>query len=239
MKASSLLLFTSKGICIAFLLLFILNFSGYGQNLITNTQAGITTESTEKTTPNRIATWVQHEKAHAIPTTANLFQIRSSKENTDFQSEVRTAVYLDLEQDMLAELSKTQPELLVFNVPVAKNKSFELELLKVDNVTADFQLRTSEGENITQAEIGGVFYRGIVKNDTRSLAALSIFPDHLQLVIADRADNYVLAALPSDEASKNEYVLYAERDLLGRPKAECLAETKVEQFKGTDLKKYN
>ncbi|MEM0994496.1 MAG: M12 family metallo-peptidase [Bacteroidota bacterium] len=221
-------------------LFFLLIFQArlHGQNLIKDTQAGIAPKTLGTATPNRVAEWLKAEHLQNAPTAITLFDITKQNQALDYQAEVEEAVYLTLSKRQLAKLMEADAKTLSLTVPVAKNRSFQLELAKVELVAEKFTVETSSGSNLTQEEIGGVFYRGIVKDNQRSIAALSVFPDHLQLIIADRAGNYVLAPLPSEKAFDNKYVLYAEQDLIGREKSECKVEVVEEDFVGVELKKF-
>jgi hypothetical protein len=222
------------------LLLLLLTLSGtaVGQNLIKNTQAGVVEKVPQK--PNRIAEWLATQQSGST-TDVQLFDLTKRYQQPNHEAHVKEAVYLTIDEDQLMQLTTEQPKTITLSIPVAKDRMFDVELALAENVADDFLVKTSGGKTFTQAEIGGVFYRGIVKGDGQSIVALSVFPDYLQLVIGDKDGNYVVAKLPNEKRRTDRYVLYAENDLLNLEKSECKAELKKEEgeeIEGVDLRKF-
>jgi hypothetical protein len=61
----------------------------------------------------------------------------------------------------------------------------------------------------------GIYYKGIIKGDNNSIAAISIFEDKVMGVISNAAGNYNLGEIKNESSSFNEdYILYNDADLL-------------------------
>ena len=195
------------------------------QDLIERAKRGISLEN--NTVPNRIAEWIATEKQQTNLQPIELFEIDEAIKYEKYAGKVKDAVYLLPTKGKLEALVLAKPQAITLNIPVGKGTSFDLELAQVNNIANDFVAETSEGKFITNTEIGGVFYRGIVKGKPNSIVALSVFPTHVRALISDESGNYVLAEL--SEEKKQTYVLYNDKKLLNRTPMECLVneETKV------------
>lgn len=122
---------------------------------------------------------------------------------------VSNALYLQLNKNMLDDLHKKHTSNITLEVPVTNGHNFELELTRVDITTDDYALQINKGERQPHKP-SGVFYRGIIKNDSNSLVAVSVYKNHIRGLITDDTGNYVLGKLKDNE---DAYILYKDKDL--------------------------
>ena len=86
------------------------------------------------------------------------------------------------------------------------------------NITREaFNIKTASGKEMP-LPMDALFYRGIVKNDPNSFAALSIYKSELRILIADRGGNYVVA---KTETTNEEYILYNDHNLKVERQLNC------------------
>lgn len=130
----------------------------------------------------------------------------------------------DLNVSASESLLQEKAEALTLPLPDGKGGMVELELIKVDIFAPGFSVKTSMPTNEPLDESLGVHYRGIVKGNDRSLAAISIFKDEVMGFYSTEANgNFILGRLGGDNLT-NKHVLYAERDLKVSSEFSCSTE---------------
>ncbi len=135
------------------------------------------------------------------------------------QESVRDGSVLRLDTAALERLRAEAPKAVTLVLP-AVDGTVELELVKVQVVTPDFTVVTSDSNGQAVPYEGGVHYRGVVKGDGSSLAAVSVFADEVMGFYRSARGTVVLGRLGGDNA-RNDHVLYAERDLRGEKAFSC------------------
>ena len=145
-----------------------------------------------------------------------------SQERTDFQNVVENATILQPDFDVLKQLRETAPLTLTFTLPNAYGENFELELVQVDLLAAGFTLGTL-GENAQEnvSYQSGIHYRGIVRGNPNSLAAVSVFSDGIMAMLTDETGSYQLGKL--EDGSEN-HILYRTEDLKAKSPFTCAAD---------------
>jgi hypothetical protein len=115
--------------------------------------------------PNFVGEWYQRISQGKSPVRADVF----SKKQSDFAKTKRYNLKANINQ--LNSIMNTKPEVVTLIIPYG-DKSYTLNLAKVE-VTADqFNVRTSEGGQVNHDK--GVQYRGIVDNNPAHIASLSL-----------------------------------------------------------------
>ena len=144
---------------------------------------------------------------------------------------------LDLDKSILNAISKNAPQSFRMKLPNLKNKeSLELDLVQVDIFSSDFEVtRGSDGQAVDVNR--GLHYRGVVKGDSRSVVAISIFKDEVMGIISNDDGNLVLGKLKGTNWS-DEHVLYNDKDVLQDHHFECATEDDGIGYKPKDLE-YN
>jgi len=187
-------------------LCLILASSVMGQDLIEATQSGLTT--VKKHTVNQIAEHVAAHKTTGNFAPASLFTIASSQLKTHYEDDVEDAVYLHLDREAVSQLNHKRRDYLTLNIPVSDTKAFQVELIKVDILSDNFQVKTNDGKVIYTDDVPGVFYRGIIKGDLNSTVSFSIFNNHIQGLISDDNGNYTLGKVKN---LSDTYILHNDR----------------------------
>ncbi|MEM1120182.1 MAG: zinc-dependent metalloprotease [Bacteroidota bacterium] len=124
-----------------------------------------------------------------------LFNFDDQSQNlVDASGTVKDAVYLDIDQSVVADLLADHPKQFSLAVPVNAKSSIALDLVEVTITSFDFEVELSSG-NTPPSWKEAVFYRGIIRGNTNSWAAISIFDGQLTGLIADEYGNYILGAV--------------------------------------------
>jgi hypothetical protein len=127
----------------------------------------------------------------------------------------------DLDKAAAATLLREQSPSLTLPLPDGGGGTLELELVRVDIFAPGFSVATSKPTDENVAEGLGVHYRGIVKGDERSLAAVSVYKNEVMGFYSTEAGgNSVLGRLGGTNPY-DKHVLYAERDLLSSSTFSC------------------
>lgn len=130
-------------------------------------------------------------------------------------------VVLQLDNAFIDEILDDAPEQFTLSIPYTNNQILEIELVQVNPFTDDFQVTDSKDEQALEIDLG-IHYRGIVKGDVRSIAALSIFEGELMgLFSSDDMGNLVLGKLDGAEYTRGEHVLYDDKNILSEMPIDC------------------
>jgi hypothetical protein len=135
--------------------------------------------------------------------------------------EVEVHDLLQIDQNALSVLLRQQPQSMTFTVPSSfRNAGLELELVKVDLFAPDFQVTEATTGAAANVDLG-IHYRGVVKGQPHSIAAISFFENDVMGVISTDADgNMVLGKLQGNR-NQDLYILYPDKELLANLELEC------------------
>ncbi|MCC6459503.1 MAG: fibronectin type III domain-containing protein [Saprospiraceae bacterium] len=132
------------------------------------------------------------------------------------------AQFLSLDPAQLASAIPHLPTALTLQL-VYQDEILTLDLLETNIQTADFSVVTSSSDGRPVSVLPGRHYRGVLRGDGRSLAALSFFQDEIMgLISDDQHGNLVLGKL-ENPLNRSEYILYSDRELSTRPGFSCEA----------------
>ncbi|MEQ8706668.1 MAG: M12 family metallo-peptidase [Phaeodactylibacter sp.] len=127
---------------------------------------------------------------------------------------------LEMRDEIVQQLHAEQPDQITFALPSTHRNQLEIELVKVNLFTDDFQVTDSQTEAPAEVDYG-VHYRGVIKGEETSVASLSVFEDGMMGLFSSNATgNLVLGQL---EGNRNEarYILYNDSDVLQQMAYEC------------------
>lgn len=127
---------------------------------------------------------------------------------------------LEMRDEVVQQLHAEQPDRITFALPSTHRSGLEIELVKVDLFTDDFQVTDSQTETAADVDYG-VHYRGIIKGASGSIASLSVFEDGVMgLFSPATGGNFVLGKL---EGNRNEarYILYNDKEVLQQMAYDC------------------
>lgn len=148
--------------------------------------------------------------------------LQASNERVDLKDEApRTYELLELAPEAYSQLLAQQPDRMTLNVPSETYPGLQLELVRVDIFAEGFQVVESQ----TQQPAGvsyGLHYRGIVRGDESSIAALSFFEngDIMGIVSAEATGNLVLGQL-QERSHQGLFILYRDQDVLQQMAYDC------------------
>lgn len=117
-----------------------------------------------------------------------------------------------LETSGLRSAFQDKKKAVAFSLPYRENY-LELELIEVNILAENFKVTSADGMEVPYNP--GVYYRGIVKGDPNSIAAISIFEDEIFGVVSTTADgNINIGRYRGPGAAENEYMIFSDLDIL-------------------------
>lgn len=128
----------------------------------------------------------------------------------DIAAELSKGVVLDFNFEKAQRMGGNTPKTLTLTLPTEGNTTLDIELVKVNIFSPDFVVNTTEGPLL--AEDLGTHYRGVIKGKNGSIAAVSMYEDHIVgFFSAPGEGNLVLA--PLKNSTDQEHVLYNDANL--------------------------
>ena len=169
------------------------------------------------------------EEINSIKLTKNfedvsIFKFKPNPGYSKQQNEVlKKASNLSINKEALKNILSFPKENIVFKIPVSGAGYIELELTrnKVFSGDAKFSTISPSGKS-PYNYVPGIYYKGIIKGDNNSLAAISIFENNVIGIISDRDGNYTLGKIDNKpNGASEDYVYYKESDLKIKNKFVC------------------
>ncbi len=172
---------------------------------------------------NALSLKVQEAKANkSVFTKPSLFQFAGqAKSASQFDDIVAEGHLLTLDLGSLKSLYQSGPETFELELPNGNQTPVILELVKHQLLTEDFTLVTSTSNGQPVDYQPGNYYRGIVKGNANSIAAISIFEDEIIGVVSTSKDGNMVLGRTDGTAKSANYIFYKEDDLLLENNFEC------------------
>lgn len=189
-------------------LLFLMTSVSDAQDLIKNTQRGVSTSNMKA--PNRVAKEIASVKATIDFESVSPFQMSEKDMRVKHRDYVSEEVYLGLNAKELNKIFDNKRDHITMNIPVSDARGFQVELMKVNILSDGFKVTTSSGKVLYADDFPGIFYRGIIKDDPNSIVSISVFDGQITGLISDDNGNYILGQIKDQP---EVYILYNDRDL--------------------------
>ncbi|MBR9922897.1 MAG: T9SS type A sorting domain-containing protein [Bacteroidetes bacterium] len=166
---------------------------------------------------------VQSQKAtNAVFQTASPFTkaVQKKTQVSELDEALVDFQVLDVDFNAISQLADNAPEALTLSVPKVKgNGIMELDLVKVDIFTSDFEVTLASSNQAANID-HGLHYRGIVKGDQNSVVAISIFENEIMGIVANDKGNLVLGKL-NGATWAGEHIFYNDKLVTHAEAFEC------------------
>lgn len=170
--------------------------------------------------------------AHIGP--ISLFKQAVSQRQRPDLPEVSSYDLLESDPRLVELLLEEKPKMFSMAFPGSDGQPVNLELERVNLLTDDYLLQTSAGEATLETN-SSVFYRGTIKGDPNSIAAVSVFPEGVQVMFnSPTLGNHHISRLPNSQET-SLYMLYADRHLRNPKSFECLTEDSGRGYTAQEL----
>lgn len=148
------------------------------------------------------------------------FKLSSTRHSEE--ASLPEAQSLELDEETLSQINAKAPAQFTLVVPRKGAAAMEVELVRVNIFSSDFSVVESKGDKRVKVS-KGMHYRGVVKGDPGSVAALSVFETEIVGLFSSQAlGNLTLAPLPDAEKDgKVPYLIYDDMELQSRTGFYC------------------
>ncbi len=165
-----------------------------------------------QTHPQKPSQRIQQEKASGASfENISLFNsIDSQKSREQIPSELKEYTVFAFDKGKLASFKSKVPMTMNLAIPLQKS-AISVELVKVDIRTEDFEITEMPSGKTIRADNSVIHYRGIVKGQPNSIAAISFFDNEVSGIISigEESSNFVIGKLDN---SKNQ-IIYKDKDI--------------------------
>lgn len=144
---------------------------------------------------------------------------------------VDNATTLILNTNELSKFFYNPAKEILFKIPIDNGKYIELELIKSEVLSYDFNLHSlKQGRTKTKIPyIPGLYYQGKIKGNSNSLAAISIFNNKIIGIVSDDKGNYILGE-NRNFPDRKRYVFYNDNQLKIQNKFTCGTGDGIDKF---------
>lgn len=126
---------------------------------------------------------------------------------------------LTLDKNKLISLITSRDENIILKLPVSRTGSLELKLFKAALYSDSYKMSSiSKGLKTEQQVNKGIFYRGIINNDEKSIVCLNVYGDYISGFYSDKSGNYEFGQLG---ASTEQYICYKTSDEINKTPFGC------------------
>lgn len=133
---------------------------------------------------------------------------------------VRNANLLQIDGSQLLSFVQAKPDAIALHLPTKNGQEIVFQLLRYEVLMEGAVIGTiSNGEKQPAPYTDGIHYRGFIKGNPHSLVAISFFENDMMGFFSDENDNHIIGKI--GENSGDEYVVYAEKDLLIQSNFTC------------------
>ncbi|HQU99945.1 MAG TPA: M12 family metallo-peptidase, partial [Bacteroidia bacterium] len=162
---------------------------------------------------NRLSVMVQNETFKTVFTPVNLFKLTTVANAEQF---VNNGTGLTVDATQLGNLFASKPTAVSLEIPTANGRTFTLDVVKQNILSNDFKVSTQNQNQVSYTP--GVYYRGIIKGDFNSIAAVSIFNDDVMIMFSNAEGNFNLGKVNNQH---NQYFLYNDHLVVNKPAIDC------------------
>lgn len=141
---------------------------------------------------------------------------------TKYFTSATDVTVLNLDETQLERLLQEAPEYIEVSIPY-NNKMVKVELFKQNIFTESFIAKDEQG-NVLEYTLGQ-YYRGAIKGDYQSLAAISFFDGDVMGVISSYEHGNITVGRSAD---RQDLVSYSDKNLLGQNPFVCGVDELVE-----------
>jgi hypothetical protein len=137
----------------------------------------------------------------------DLFKLSADRNIVEIPKEIKEYSILSLDKRAVQSFSKSRSPFISMKIPQHGRNDITLELIEVNPFSEDFVLRTAPSMQIVSVN-HGKHYRGIIKGQDRSIAAISVFDDQIVGMVShpSATGNLVIGKLDNTD----QHIMYQD-----------------------------
>lgn len=188
--------------------------------------------------PNKLAMAVQNSQQSYKATSYALFEAGTQHDEL-IDAEIDKVIYLKLNRSVLKALVATNDPLIRLTLPLEQGLTASFNLNSFDIRDNGFQTyeRTVDGQKKAVNITTGVFYRGIIDDQLRSLAAFTFTGDEVAAVIStpDGGNYNLVLDYVNPGPDRDNYILFKESNIRTKNTFRCGVTEAMENVKKDKL----
>ncbi|WP_294307159.1 M12 family metallo-peptidase [uncultured Chryseobacterium sp.] len=139
-----------------------------------------------------------------------------SPRGEDYRKAAADLTVLRLHPESLKKMLQEKPDFIEFSFPFKTDSTVTLELYRYQPFSAGFRLILDGSETLPYTS--GLYYRGIIKGNNRSVAAFSFFRDQVMGVASSPEQGNIILG---KTGNSSDFVSYSEGTLTGKNPFTC------------------
>jgi hypothetical protein len=176
---------------------------------------------------------VAESKKGMKATPISLFKVVDARNGIKIPNEVQNYSILNLDKEALKNLNKNKTPFITLSVPQEGRNAIDLELVEVFPFAPGFSVKTAPSMQSVTAP-AGKHYRGIIMGQERSVAAISVYDDHIMGLIShpSATGNLIIGQLDGNE----NHIIYQDDQIAHLNGFECQAEDNNVNYTSDELR---
>jgi len=163
---------------------------------------------------NRVTQSVENSRnQNSLKQYSSVFSASGIKVNSNALTTANSAITLMANQKQLQQIEADKSGFVSFEIPA--QEPVTLELVPIDIFAPGYKVLNAYNEEIPVHK--GVHYKGIIKGEPNSLAAISVIDGEMSGFISNPKGNFVLGKLQNSP----QYIYYKDSDLNQKPDFAC------------------
>lgn len=123
---------------------------------------------------------------------------------------VKQATYAKIKPEIINEVYSQKAQFIEVEIPYF-DQILTAQLYRVNPLHADFQLDTDVQKKVAYQP--GVYYRGIIKGDEKSLVSFNFFENECNAVLSNQEFNNIVVAPIAEKGNTSDYIIYSDVQL--------------------------
>lgn len=147
----------------------------------------------------------------------HLLRIDSEYEDKKIDDEVVVKTYLTYQSEEALDIIDQNEEFISLSIPINDSVSVVVDLVNFSHTLNDLTVTLSSGNPLNLANYKYGLYRGMIRGDEKSLAAISLFADEIVGFISNEDGNYIIGKIKDID----KHMIYNDKDVLAVPDFTC------------------
>jgi hypothetical protein len=148
----------------------------------------------------------------------SVFDASAATPGASIREVVDKATLVTLKTNQLSQLMAERKEYIEVEIPY-QGELLNVQMYKVDIFANGFHTDTDKSKSV--AYNPGIYYRGILKGDVKSLAAFSFFNGELNGIVSSKSLNNLVVGKLDRAGNTSDYIVYSDADMKIMNNFEC------------------
>ncbi len=161
---------------------------------------------------------VSNARQTTEPTIYSLFSLSNIQSRSSLPVELKEYSLLTSDKEIRSRILRTESPFISLSLPQSGRSNIILDLVEINPLTEDFVVRSAPSMDIVKIN-PGKHYRGIIRGQSKSIVAISIFETEVMGVIShpNASGNMVLGKLADEDVT----ILYQDDQIMEKLSHVC------------------